>query len=194
MTNMNIPNREKLVNYLKETGNSQRLIDHSNMVADLCLRIADIVIKKGIKVDKKILEAGAILHDISFDKHHGPDHGMIGHDMILELGLPEAVARLAEIHEPWSENETRMLKIPEKYCRDHFPINWEEKIFIAADSIPFLDIYSGIDPWINDRDELIDAALPFFNDDYFMPITGKEITKDHPFLRRWIRATKEVLE
>lgn len=191
---MNIPSRKDLEKILRDAGNTQRLIDHSNMVADLALRIADIFIAKGTWVNKVVLEAGAILHDISYEKHHGPDHGMIGHDMILELGLPEPVARLADIHEPWSEDEAKTLNLPPKYCKDHFPSNWEEKIFIAADSIPFLAIHMGVDPWTNEPYKLIDAVLPYFNEDYFLPITGKKIEKDHPFFKRWLRATQEILE
>jgi len=194
MGKINIPPRKDLEKFLRESENTQRLIDHSNMVADLALRIADIFIAKGIWVNKEVLEAGAILHDISIGKHHVPEHGMIGHDMILELGLPEPVARLADIHMPWSEDEAKTLNFPPKYCKDHFPSNWEEKIFIAADSIPFLAIYMEVDPWTNEPGKLIEAVLPFFNEDYFLPITGKNVEKDYPFFIRWLRSTQEILE
>ena len=182
-----ILSREELIIMLKDAGNGQRLIDHSKMVADLSLRIANILIdEKGIHVNKRVLEAGAILHDISWEKHRGPDHCLIGHDMILDLGLPESVARIAEIHEPWSKEECETLKMPEKYCKDHFPIAWEEKIFIAGDSIPFFEIYSGCNPWSDKYETLAEKVLPFYNDEYFIPITGSPIDIHQPFLKRWI--------
>lgn len=51
---------------MKEHGLPDERIDHSVKVADLALRISDLMIDDGMEVDKALVEKGALLHDVGY--------------------------------------------------------------------------------------------------------------------------------
>jgi len=81
---------------------------HSLVVKDIALEIAENVEKKyGTKVNKKLIEIGALVHDIGcytcignnfcFDKNY-ITHGEIGYKILLENKYPINVARFSLVH------------------------------------------------------------------------------------------------
>ena len=75
-------------------------------------------IKKGIKVDKKLVTAAALLHDVVREKE---DHVSEGAKLIRELGFPE-------VAEVISKHSLYKIEDPEKQ-----PHTYEEKIVFYAD-------------------------------------------------------------
>ncbi|MBW3021980.1 HD domain-containing protein [Candidatus Woesearchaeota archaeon] len=111
---MNIPTEQECMNLLEE--HNPRMIEHSVFVKELSLKIADIITQRGINVNRELLIAGALLHDIK-KSHVGDQHNKLGERFLLELGYPE-VARI---------------------CKNHFfetsPETTEEKIVFYVDKI-----------------------------------------------------------
>ncbi|NLJ57934.1 MAG: NTP transferase domain-containing protein [Tissierellia bacterium] len=59
---------------------------HSDKVAEVALNIYQILTNKGIKLDKKLILAASLLHDIAKGKAH---HGEVGADWLLDMGFIE---------------------------------------------------------------------------------------------------------
>ncbi len=90
--------------------------------------------EKGYDVDMRLVEIGALLHDIGRSETHGTDHGAVGGEIVRRLGVVEPVARIVERHVgagiPW--DEARALGLPEGV---YVPETLEEKIVCYADKL-----------------------------------------------------------
>ena len=104
---------------------------HSLIVKNICLQIAEKLEKDyGIKTDKKLIEIGALIHDIGIyeyldddykTKKNYVDHGKTGYEILLKEGVSKKRARFALTH------------IGVGYEKD-IPISIEEEIVAYADS------------------------------------------------------------
>ena len=103
---------------MKEHNLPKHIIAHSKSVCKVALDIANKLEKKGIKVDKDLVVAGALLHDV---KRLDKDHVKSGFKLLESLGLKE-VARVVKTHG---------LKHFEE--EDFTPKTTEEKIVFYAD-------------------------------------------------------------
>ncbi|MCJ7651338.1 MAG: HDIG domain-containing protein [Candidatus Lokiarchaeota archaeon] len=105
---------------------------HSIKVAEKALEIANKVKKK--KVDKNLVEIGALLHDIGRSKTHGFEHALIGGKILKERGLPNQLVRVCETHilGGLDREDANFIGLPE---REYLPITLEEKIICLADKL-----------------------------------------------------------
>jgi uncharacterized protein len=105
---------------------------HSIKVAEKALEIANKVKKK--KVDKNLVEIGALLHDIGRSKTHGFGHALIGGKILKERGLPNQLVRVCETHilGGLDKEDAKFIGLPEK---EYLPITLEEKIICLADKL-----------------------------------------------------------
>jgi len=81
---------------------------HSLIVKNISLQIADELEKKhGIKTDKKLIEIGALIHDIGFydcfddnckTKKNYVSHGKKGYEILLKEKVSKKRARFALVH------------------------------------------------------------------------------------------------
>jgi uncharacterized protein len=202
---MLIPDKEKIVAVLQKFGMSKKKIQHSIDVANFAEKIADAMEKDGKKINKKILQAGALLHDIGLTRAFddiSPEHGVIGADIVKKIGLPESLARFCEVHESCGGltfKEAEELRLPILPLRESYaPKTIEEKILVAADFFIFILKegpeeygYKKFDPWKN-PEELKDAMFPYVRDVY-RKYLKKEITIDHPIITRGYLINKEFL-
>ncbi|MBI3035320.1 HDIG domain-containing protein [Candidatus Woesearchaeota archaeon] len=116
---MIIPTYEECIRILKENNVPDNVVAHLKAVCDFSIKICDLLEKKGINVNKDLVAAGALLHDIK--KTDSEDHVVEGYGYIKSLGFPE-VALLVKKHGlAHLENE------------DFAPKTWEEKIVFYAD-------------------------------------------------------------
>ena len=83
---MNIPTREECLDILNNNKTPSNVIEHSKAVCAVAEEVADKLIKKGIKVNKKLVIAAALLHDIERVKDN---HAVTGANIIKKLGFPE---------------------------------------------------------------------------------------------------------
>jgi len=112
---------------LFESGCSRQVIDHCKAVSDLAVKLARICSKKEIIVDIKLVEVGALLHDIGRSKTHDINHAVIGSQIANSLNLPKSIVSIIECHIGGGidADEARKLGLPAK---DYIPLTLEEKI------------------------------------------------------------------
>jgi tRNA (cytidine56-2'-O)-methyltransferase len=124
-----IPDSKTCIDLLKNTGCSKEVIDHCKAVRDIAVRIAR---KAG--ADVKLVEAGALLHDIGRSRTHGIRHVLEGAEIAKKLGLSEKIIRIIETHVGAGipSDEAKKLGLPEK---NFIPETLEEKIICHADNL-----------------------------------------------------------
>jgi uncharacterized protein len=139
------------------------VIEHCENVTKVALRIANQLIFRGYDVNIRLVEAGALLHDIGRSQSHDVDHAVRGGEIARNLGLPEELVHIIERHigAGIPDNEARKLGLPEGH---YIPETLEEKIVTYADKL------------IAGRCEVdIDVTIHDFED---------KLGKDHPSIQR----------
>ena len=126
---MNIPTRDECLKYLHDAGCSEDVITHCRAVSALAVMIAE---KAG--ADCRLVEAGALLHDIGRSRTQGMYHAIEGARIVLDLGLPRELSLIVERHMGAGipRAEAVRLGLPEK---DYVPRTLEEKIVAHADNL-----------------------------------------------------------
>jgi uncharacterized protein len=129
-----LPSREQAIQLLRENHCPPKVISHCELVADLALEISDKLEKKGLKVDRQLVEAGALLHDLGRSKTHNVDHGVIGANLAESANLPEPLVRIIRRHVGGgiSPEEAKGFGWPQDVYE---PVTLEEKIVSYADKL-----------------------------------------------------------
>ncbi len=124
-----IPTPERCIELLQENGCSDEVIKHCMAVRDVAVKIA-----KKADADLKLVEAGALLHDIGRSKTHGILHAVEGAKIARRIGLPLNILYIIERHlgAGIPKEEAVKLGLPEK---DYIPETLEEKIVAHADNL-----------------------------------------------------------
>ena len=115
---------------LTAAGCGRNVIAHCEAVTAVAMQYGDA--PGGI--DRDLVLAGAMLHDIGRSQTHGIGHAQAGAGMCRDLGLPEAVARIVECHTGagLTADECSMLGLLPVDCT---PKTLEEKIVTNADNL-----------------------------------------------------------
>lgn len=131
---MRLPERAEAIELLRRAGCPPNVIDHCINVASLAVEIAEACKRNGVDVDLRLVEVGAILHDIGRSRTHGVEHGVVGARIVEEFKLPEEVVRIVGRHvgAGITLEEAGRLGLPP---RDHIPQTVEEKIVCYADKL-----------------------------------------------------------
>ena len=124
-----VPSPDECLELLKKTGCSDNVVRHCKAVRDVALKIA-----KRTDADVKLVEAGALLHDIGRSKTHDIFHAIDGVKIAQKLGLPQDIINIIERHigAGISKEEAKKLGLPPK---DYIPKTLEEKIVCHADNL-----------------------------------------------------------
>ena len=139
------------------------MIEHCENVTKVALRIANQLIFRGYDVNIRLVEAGALLHDIGRSQSHDVDHAVRGAAIARKLGLPEELVHIIERHigAGIPADEAKKLGLPDG---NYIPETLEEKIVAYADKL------------IAGRCEVdIDVTIRDFAD---------KLGKDHPSIQR----------
>lgn len=125
--------REEALNLLREAGCSRRVVEHCLAVAKKAIEIARQIRANGYEVDLKLVELGALLHDVGRARTHDIEHGVEGAQLLRSRGLGE-LAGFAESHigAGIPAREAGELGLP---VRDFMPQTLEEKIVAYADKL-----------------------------------------------------------
>ena len=112
------------------------------------MRIANVYKSKGYKVDLKLVEAGALLHDIGRSQTHSIEHGAVGGQIARRLGMPMELAHVIERHvgAGLTPDEARRNNLPRG---NYVPETLEEKIVCYADKLIEGSHEVGIESTIN---------------------------------------------
>ena len=124
-----IPNPEECIELLKKSGCSEEVISHCKAVREVAVRMAERA-----NADVKLVEAGALLHDIGRSKTHGIRHLVEGARIAKNLGLPDSILKIIERHigAGLPAEDARKLGLPEK---NYIPETLEEKIVCHSDNL-----------------------------------------------------------
>ena len=127
-----LPDREFVLELLKKLEVPYSVRRHSLQVAEIAIDIANKI--KGAKVDKKLVEIGALLHDIGRVSTHGFGHAFMGGKILRKRRFPEELARICERHilGGLDKEDAKSVGLPEK---DFYPVTLEEKIVCLADKL-----------------------------------------------------------
>lgn len=98
--NNKIPPENTIMSILTEWGLRKNIIEHSLIVRDIAVQIIDKIrgSNKTVEIDDKMVEAGALLHDIGRVKSHGVEHGYHGGQLLRETNIDDRIARCAMVH------------------------------------------------------------------------------------------------
>lgn len=129
-----LPSKQTAIKLLKQSGCAPRVIQHCKAVAKLAVKIAKTLQKKGYKVDIRLVETGALLHDIGRSRTHSVDHAVIGAKIAEASSLPEPVIRIIERHVSGGipPDEAERLGWPKK---SYMPQTLEERTVNYADKL-----------------------------------------------------------
>ncbi len=132
--NKSLPTREQAIELLRKNNCSPQIINHCQTVTEISLELAHQLQKKGSKIDLKLVEAGALLHDIGRSKTNNVDHGAVGAQIAQTEGLPDAVVRIIKTHVGggFTAEEAAGFGWPQDV---YTPLSLEEKIVSYADKL-----------------------------------------------------------
>ena len=116
---MKIPTRDECMKLLKANNVPANIIAHTQAVCDFSMKVCDILEKRNIKINKELVAAAALLHDIK--KLEPGEHEIEGAKYISTLGYPE-VGILIKKH-----------GLKHCHLEEFHPITWEEKIIFYSD-------------------------------------------------------------
>jgi uncharacterized protein len=109
----------------------ENVVRHCMAVSMNAVKIAK---KVKIPIDLELVRKGGLFHDIGRCKTHDISHGVIGGEILRNLGMEERIVSIAERHigAGIPEDEARVLGLPPK---DYMPKTPEEKIVAYADNL-----------------------------------------------------------
>ncbi len=110
-----IPDEEDCLKILKKNNVPQNIVKHSLKVKELALQIADALERRGIKVNKKLIIAASLLHDL--DKIETLDkplmHGKLAAKKLKALGM-HSIADIVAVHVPQAILEGKLKTLEQK--------------------------------------------------------------------------------
>jgi uncharacterized protein len=129
-----LPSREQALKLLRQSGCRQNVIRHVEAVSELACEIAEASKERGYQVDVKLVEIGALLHDIGRSKTHTVHHAVVGAEIARSLGLPEQVVSIIKKHVGGGivAREAKKLGWPKDV---YVPQTIEEKIVCYSDKL-----------------------------------------------------------
>ncbi|MCW3995438.1 MAG: HDIG domain-containing protein [Candidatus Bathyarchaeota archaeon] len=127
-----LPNREQAIQLLRKANCPVQVVHHCLAVTDLALQIAIKLQRRGHKVNLRLVETGALLHDIGRAKTNTVDHAIAGGELAQSLGLPQPVVQIIKSHvgAGITQKEAAELGWPQD---SYVPASLEEKIVSYAD-------------------------------------------------------------
>lgn len=116
---MKIPTRDECIELLRKNNVPDNIIAHTKKVCEFSLMVCDVLEERGIKVNRDLVAAAALLHDIK--KLDPGEHEIEGEKMLADLGYPE-VGVLIKKH-----------GLKHCHLKEFIPRTWEEKIIFYSD-------------------------------------------------------------
>lgn len=159
---MTIPTRADAIRFLRKIGCPKNVIDHSIVVSNLAVAMAEACEREGIPVDVKLVEIGSLLHDSGRSVTHDVRHGVIGGALTRANGFDERIVRIIENHVGAGipAKEAEAVGLPK---RDFMPETIEEKIVAYADKLMKGNKRIGVDEVLEEFSKTLGANHPALN-------------------------------
>ena len=135
-TNNNIPNEEECLAIMVRCGMFPNIVEHSVQVKNVAEAIAQNL-KDDVIVNKPLIIAGALLHDIAKTKsivEHLLRHDIMGADMLREMGFSE-IADICAAHVIMNDfmpegslEEREIVHYADKRVKHNLVVSLEERI------------------------------------------------------------------
>jgi uncharacterized protein len=133
---MRLPTDREILALHRDTAPTREAFETVHSHCTLVCRIAEQLFT-GLDLDTDLVRAGALLHDIGVYRL-GSDayirHGVLGHQLLIELGFPEEICRFASRHTGVGITRDDVLRqalpIP---VDDYVPRTPEEELVLYAD-------------------------------------------------------------
>ncbi len=124
---------DEALEILRRSGASNALVAHCEAVRDLALQLCEGV---SVRVDRNLVEAGALLHDLGRVRTQGLQHVAEGVRLAGQLGLPEKIRHIIQRHvgAGLSSIEAQEAGLPPGH---YLPETAEEKIVAYADNLVY---------------------------------------------------------
>ncbi|MCL4335041.1 MAG: tRNA (cytidine(56)-2'-O)-methyltransferase [Candidatus Thermoplasmatota archaeon] len=124
-----LPDRKECMELLEKYNADDYLISHAKAVASLSLKMGE-----RCDANLKLIEAGALLHDIGKTREKGIRHALVGAQILREENIVPEVVKIVERHTGAgiSRQEAESLGLPVK---NYIPATKEEKIVAHADNL-----------------------------------------------------------
>ena len=116
---MKIPAREECIELLRKNNVPDNIIAHTKKVCEFSLKVCDALEERKIKVNRDLVAAAALLHDIK--KLEPGEHEIEGAKLITSLGYPEV------------GNLIKKNGLKHSFKDEFMPKTWEEKIIFYSD-------------------------------------------------------------
>jgi len=129
-----IPGEAEALRIHREHQSSPAIVEHCRTVAQVAKVLARELAENGARVDERVVQAGALLHDIGRTKVQTVWHGYEGAEMLRKDGVDESVAEAVKRHvgAGISAEEARKLGLPDG---DYTPRTIEERVVCFADKM-----------------------------------------------------------
>ena len=129
-----LPSREQAIEFLAKNKCSPRVIRHCEAVADLAVHMAENCKKKGLKVDIRLIEIGALLHDVGRSQTQTVNHAIVGANIAESAGFPSPLVSIIKTHvgAGITPKEAQSLGWPND---TYMPLTLEQKIVCYADKL-----------------------------------------------------------
>lgn len=139
---LRIPGEEECMKMLRDNGTPEKVIRHCRAVAKKADDIAAALEEKGIHLDRNLIKAAALLHDIERVRPH---HAQAGADYLLSCGFPN-VSRIVASHMELTDeqekiiNETSVVFLADKLIKEDREVTLKERYFgnITPEKEPFV--------------------------------------------------------
>jgi uncharacterized protein len=130
-----IPDREKCLQLMQQFEMLENIVAHSLEVTRVALFLSEELNKKGQRIDLRLVEAGALLHDISKTVclRTKEDHTRAGYCLLKEIGydrIGEIVAQhvwLLKEGDPFSVSEEEVVNYADKRVRHDQIVSLDER-------------------------------------------------------------------
>jgi uncharacterized protein len=130
-----IPDREKCLQLMQRFEMLENIVAHSLEVSRVALFLSEELNKKGQRIDLRLVEAGALLHDIAKTAclRTKEDHTRAGYCLLKEIGydrIGEIVAQhvwLLKEGDPFSVSEEEVVNYADKRVRHDQIVSLDER-------------------------------------------------------------------
>ena len=119
----------------------KEVVDHAEVVHETCMNLVEMLreVNPALRINKRLVSTGSLLHDVGRSKTYGVDHGLAGAQILRDLNVKndpniEKLAKICERHVGGgiSRKEAAKLGLP---SADYIPKTIEEKIISYCDNM-----------------------------------------------------------